>query len=42
MGSSVDLLSTRDPEQEQEEEEREMQIYEKYDHLLHSGSRSKK
>lgn len=41
MGSSVDLLATADPEAEQNEET-ETPIYEKYDHLLHGGSRTKK
>ena len=42
MGSSVDLLATTDPEQEREDEDADLPIYEKYDHMLHSGSRSKK
>ncbi|XP_064596970.1 zygotic DNA replication licensing factor mcm3-like [Liolophura sinensis] len=41
FGSSVDLLATKDPNASQEEEE-DTPIYEKYDHLLHGGSRTKK
>ena len=41
MGSSVDMLATRDPDAEEEEEE-DTPIYEKYDHLLHGATRSKK
>ena len=41
MGSSVELLATADPEKE-DEEETETPIYEKYDHLLHGGSRKKR
>ena len=42
MGTSVELLATADPEQEQEEENADTPIYEKYDHMLHGGSRTKK
>ncbi len=41
LGSSIDLLSTHDPDKAEQEEE-EMQIYEKYDHMLHGGSRTKR
>ncbi len=41
MGSNVDLLATNNPE-EGEDEMQETPIYEKYDHLLHGASRSKK
>ena len=41
MGESVDRLATANPESE-DDEENETPIYEKYDHLLHGGSRSKK
>ena len=42
MGGTVDLLATRDPEQDRNEEEQETPIFEKYDHLLHGATRSKK
>ncbi|XP_041360828.1 zygotic DNA replication licensing factor mcm3-like [Gigantopelta aegis] len=41
MGSSVNMLATQDPDKEQDENE-ETPMYEKYDHLLHGSSRSKK
>ncbi|XP_064651857.1 zygotic DNA replication licensing factor mcm3-like [Lineus longissimus] len=41
MSSTVDLLATKDPDAEQEEDE-ETPIYEKFDNLLHGGSRSKR
>ena len=42
MGTSVELLATADPEQEKEEDDVDTPIYEKYDHMLHGGSRTKK
>ena len=41
MGGSVDMLATQDPDREQDDTE-ETPMYEKYDHLLHGSSRSKK
>lgn len=41
MGSSVEMLSTENPDNE-EAEESSQSIYEKYDPLLHGNSRSKK
>ncbi len=42
MGSAVELLATQDPEQDRDDEDSELQVYEKYDHMLHSGSRKRK
>lgn len=39
MGSNVDTLSTRNPDTS--EDDKETQIYEKYDPLLHGGSRKR-
>ncbi|XP_063827682.1 DNA replication licensing factor Mcm3 [Ostrinia nubilalis] len=41
MGSSVEMLSTENPDTEEVDESRES-IYEKYDPLLHGNTRSKK
>ena len=40
FGSSVDLLATKDPEEENKEEE-ETPIYQKYDNLLQGGRNRK-
>ncbi|CAH1772733.1 unnamed protein product [Owenia fusiformis] len=42
MGSSVDLLTTANMEDEEENEDVETPIYEKFDNLLHGATRSKK
>lgn len=40
FGSSVDLLATKDPEEETKDEE-ETPIYQKYDNLLQGGKNKK-
>ncbi|KAK7487331.1 hypothetical protein BaRGS_00021420 [Batillaria attramentaria] len=41
MGSETSVLATQDPDTE-EREQMETPIYEKYDHMLHGGSRKKR
>lgn len=41
MGSDTSVLATQDPDTE-EREQMETPIYEKYDHMLHGGSRKKR